>query len=208
MRRHLAINPRGILWEILDRVRGRDQMLVRAGDDLPLIVISYPRGQASYAEALQTAVRHTYRQLTPETRQRYAHILPRLPSLVVVILRPRNACSCLGHYHPPGTESRIARRLQSDTGVAVGEVDLAVEAIRRWEPLPLASLAAQPPPSLLSELKLFRFHAALLAVFFHELEHLAFPDLNEHQVRQRSNDFYSASLREFFAQEFGGSYGF
>lgn len=200
MRRHLSIHPRSIFREFLDYLRGREQLLVRAGDDLPLIVISYPRGYASYAEALQTAVCINYRQLTPETRQRYSPILSRLPSLVVVLLRPHNACSCLGHHHPPGTQSRIARRLNADTGLRVGEIDLAVEAIRRWEPLPLASLAAPPPADL-------RFHTALLTILLHELEHLAFPDHNEQEVRQRSMDFYSASLREFFSQEFGGSYG-
>ena len=35
---------------------------------------------------------------------------------------------------PPGTESRLARRLMADTGRRVGEIDLAVEAIRSWEP--------------------------------------------------------------------------
>ncbi len=200
MRRHRSIHPRSLLFQLFDWIRGRDQLLIRAGDDLPLIVVSHPSGQQAYAETLRTALCYTYRQLSPETRLRYSHILPRLPSLVVVLLRPRNACSCLGHHHPAGTESRVARRLKSDTGLPVGELDLAVEAIRRWEPLPLASLAAQPPPDV-------RFHTALLAVFLHELEHLAFPDHDEHEVRRRSTEFYAASLQDFLAQEFGGSYG-
>jgi hypothetical protein len=207
MRRHASIHPRSILAELVDWLRGRDQLLVRAGDDLPLIVLSYQSGQAAYAEEVQAALRHTYRQLSPAMRERYGHILPLLPSLVVVVLRARNACSCLGHYHPPGTEGRAARRLKADTGLRVGEIDLAVEAIRRWEPLPLASLAAQPPPDLRPELEEFRFRTALLAVLLHELEHLAFPEREEHEVRHRSTEFYSASLREFFSQEFGGSYG-
>jgi len=196
-----------MLRELLDRIRGREQLLVRAGEEMPLIVISYPRGNASYAEALQIAVCQTYRHLSDETRRRYSHVLPRLPWLVVAILRPRNACSCLGHHHPPGTEGRIARRLKADTGMRVGELDLAIEAIRQWEPLPLAALAAQPPPELRTELNEFRFHVALLSVFLHELDHLAFPEHDEREVRQRSNEFYSASLREFFSQQLGASYG-
>jgi hypothetical protein len=207
MRRHASIHPRSILTELVERVRGWDQLLVRAGDDLPLLVLSYPSGQTAYAEEVQAALRQTYRQLSPATRERYSHILPRLPSLVVVVLRARNACSCLGHYHPPGTEGRAARRLKADTGLRVGEVDLAVEAIRQWEPLPLASLAAEPPPELRLEVEEFRFRAALLAVLLHELEHLAFPELSEPEIRHRSTAFYSASLREFFSQEFGRSYG-
>jgi hypothetical protein len=207
MRRHASIHPRSILTELVEWARGRDQLLVRAGDDLPLMVLSYSAGQAAYAEEVEAALRQTFRQLSPGTRERYNHILPRLPSLVVVVLRARNACSCLGHYHPPGTEGRAARRLKADTGLRVGEVDLAVEAIRQWEPMPLASLAAEPPPELKLEVGEFRFRAALLAILLHELEHLAFPELSEREIRRRSTDFYLASLREFFSQEFGRSYG-
>lgn len=207
MRRHFTIHPRGILRDVAEWMRGREQMLVRAGEELPLVVISYPRGKLVFAEALQSALCYTYKLLSPAIRQRYMDVLPRLPSLVVTVLRARNACTCLGHYHPPGTEGRVARRLHSDTGLRVGEIDLAVEAIRRWEPLPLAALAAETPASRHQELKEFRFHVALLAVLFHELEHLAFPDHREREVRHSSTEFYADALREFFSQELGVSYG-
>jgi hypothetical protein len=207
MRRHLSVHPRGILLQIIDRLRGREQMLVRAGERLPLIVISYPRGNLAFAESLRYAVCRTFFLLSSETRERYGAVMPHLPPLVVVVLRARNTCTCLGHHHPPGTEGRVARRLASDTGLRVGEIDLAVEAIRKWEPLPLAALAAEPAATDRQELERFRFHAALLAVFLHELEHLAFPDHDERQVRQRSTEFYAASLREFFSQELGVNYG-
>ncbi len=207
MRRHFTIHPRGILRDLIEWMRGREQMLVRAGEELPLVVISYPRGKLAFAEALQSALCHTYKLLSPAIRQRYTAVLPRLPSLVVTVLRARNACTCLGHYHPPGTEDRVGRRLHSDTGLRVGEIDLAVEAIRGWEPLPLAALAAETAGARRQELQEFRFHVALLAVFFHELEHLAFPDHREREVRQSSTEFYAEALREFFSQELGVSYG-
>ena len=207
MKRHFSIHPRGLLLEMIHRLRGREQMLVRAGEELPLVVISYPRGNMALAEALQAALCHTYRLLSPETRQRYTPVLPHLPSLVVAVLRARNPCTCLGHHHPPGTEGRMARRLSSDTGLRVGEIDLAVEAIRRWEPMPLAALAAQPAGADREEIQEFRFHIALLSVFLHELEHLAFPEHREQEVRKRSTEFYAASLREFFSEELGLSYG-
>ncbi|HYM12669.1 MAG TPA: hypothetical protein VEU62_18165 [Bryobacterales bacterium] len=207
MRRHLSIHPRGLLHELFHRLRGREQMLVRAGEELPLVVTSYPRGNLSLAEALRSAVGRTYRLLSSETRQRYAPMTPLLPSLVVVVLRTRNPCTCLGHYHPPGTESRIARRLASDTGLRVGEIDLAVEAIRGWEPFPLAAMAAEPAAADRQELDEFRFHIALLAVFLHELEHLAFPEREEQQVRKSSTEFYAASLRELFSEQLGVNYG-
>ena len=207
MRRHLVIHPRNLLWHLIDKIRGREQMLVRAGEDLPLVVISYPQGKLGLAEALQSALSITYRQLSLETRERYEAVLPRLPSMLVVVLRVRNPCRCLGHHHPPGTQSRIARRLHRDTGLEIGEIDLAAQAIREWEPLPLASLAAGAKALENPELQESRFHVGLLTVFLHELEHLAFPDHDEHQVRQRSNDFYAASMRELFSRELGVSYG-
>ncbi len=182
-------------------------MLVRAGEELPLVVISYPRGSLALAEALQSAICRTYKLLSPETRQQYTPVVSRLPALVVAVLRARNACTCLGHHHPPGTEGRMARRLASDTGLRVGEIDLAVEAIRKWEPLPLAALAAEPATGDRRELDEFRFHVALLAVFLHELEHLAFPEHEERQVRRRSTEFYAACLREFFSEQLGVNYG-
>ena len=124
-----------------------------------------------------------------------------------MVLRARNPCTCLGHHHPPGTQSRIARRLRRDTGIPVGEIDLAAEAIRRWEPLPLSALAADVAVAPDAEFQESRFHVGLLTVFLHELEHLAFPDHDEQEVRRRSNDFYAASMRELFSREFGVSYG-
>ncbi len=181
-------------------------MLVRAGEDLPLVVVSYPRGNIAFAEALRSAI-CAYRLLSQETRESYADVLGRLPSMVVAVLRDHNQCTCLGNQHPPGTESRMARRLASDTGMRVGEIDLAVESIRRWEPLPLAALAAEPAPADRPVLEEFRFQIAVLAVFLHELEHLAFPDHEEQDVRRRSTSFYAASLREFFSEQLGVKYG-
>jgi hypothetical protein len=207
MRRHLVIHPRNLLWHLIDKIRGREQILVRASEELPLVVVSYPRGKTALAEALQAALVSTYRQISPDTRRRYEAVLPRLPSMVVAVLRTHNPCTCLGHHHPLGTHSRMARRLRRDTGLPVGELDLAVEAIRAWEPLPLASLAADSAAPQTPEFKEFRFHVGLLTVFLHELEHLAFPDHDEQEVRQRSNGFYTASMQELFSRELGVSYG-
>src|ERR1043166_558177 len=169
MRRHFSIHPRSLIGEIIDGIRGRDQMLLRAGEDLPLVVISYPRGSLAFAESLEEAVCRTFKLLSPHPRQRYRAVMSRLPPMVVAVLRARNVCTCLGHHHPPGTEGRMARRLSGDTGLKVGEIDLAVEAIRRWEPLPLAALAAEPAVTSRPEVGQFRFHVALLAVFLPEL---------------------------------------
>jgi hypothetical protein len=211
MHRRIQIHPRGLFAEAMTRLRGRDQLLITAGDELPLVVASYPRGSYSFAISLQSALGSTFRSIHPELRETYQGVFQGAPSLVVVILRARNRCTCLGHHHLTGTESRLARRLSADTGRHVGEIDLAVEGIRQWQPLPLSSLAVASADgtnqAAQAELEHWRFHAALLTVFLHEMEHLTFPERPEPEVRLRSNEFYRGALRQFAAQEFGVAFG-
>jgi hypothetical protein len=197
---------------MIDRLRGWDQLLIRAGDALPLVVASYPRGHFAYATALESSLGSTFRSIPESLRAEYQETLGNVPTLVVVVLRATNVCGCLGHHHPAGAEGRLARRLASDTGHAVGEIDLAIEAIRKWEPLPLAAIEAQEArrefrDSTLTEFSYFRFHAAVLSIFLHELEHLAFPNRPESVIRQRSNEFYLAAIQDFAAREFGTAFG-
>ena len=208
----LRIRPRGLWVAVLERLRGRDQLLIQAGDALPLVVASYPRGRTWFATSLQSALCSTFRSVPAAVREQYRDVLENVPSLVVAELRARNAGSCLGHHHPPGTESRLARRLMVDTGRRVGEIDLAVEEIRAWEPRPLSGLAAVAAESMQddrarADFAYQRFHTALLAVFLHELEHLAFPARPEHEVRRRSDAFYLSALGAFVEQEYGVTFG-
>jgi hypothetical protein len=212
MHRRLEIHPRGLLAEVIDRLRGRDQLLIQAGGELPLVVANYPRGSYGFATSLQSALGSTFRSIGPGIREAYRDVLVRVPSLVVVVLRARNRCTCLGHHHIPGTESRLARRLSADIGRRVGEIDIAVEAIRQWEPLPLSGLAVAGGWELVAhpsraELEYHRFHTALLSIFLHELEHLAHPERSEAEIRLRSNEFYLAAVREFVAAEYGATFG-
>jgi hypothetical protein len=208
------IHPRGLLLQFYDHLRGHDQLLIQAGQELPLVVASYPKGRTWLATSLQSALCSIFRSLPSEQRSAYRDVLDTVPSLVVAELRRANACRCLGHHHPPGTESRLARRLSADTGLRVGEIDLAVQSIRVWQPLPLAALAAavaasehSPRAETDAEIEYRRFHTALLAVFLHELEHLAFPERPEQAVRRRSDEFYGSAMREYVREEYGVAYG-
>lgn len=199
-----AAHPPSILQRLVERIRGRDQLLVRPGEGLPLLLITYPRGQQSVARELEVVFAHTLPRLPGKLFEPYAATLAALPVMVVVILRPLNTCGCLGHYHPRGTESRLARRLETDLGSQVGEIDLAYEEIRKWEPQPISSLAIG---CLGGKLPALHFRAALLAILLHELEHLAFPDIPERDIRTTSNDFYSSLMRELVLRESGKTYG-
>lgn len=212
MYRRPRIHSRGPLLRLVDRLRGWDQLLIRAGDTLPLVVASYPRGHFAYATALESALGSTFRSIPESVRAAYAETLSGVPTLLVAVLRGTNPCGCLGHHHPAGAEGRLARRLASDTGHEIGEIDLAIEAIRKWEPLPLAAIEAQEArrelgDSSLTEFAYFRFHTAVLSIFLHELEHLAFPNRSEGVIRQRSNEFYLAAVQDFAAREFGSVFG-
>jgi len=196
--------PRALLTKLLELLRGRAQMLVRAGDDLPLLLLSYPQGAMDAARGVEVAWSHTLRRLSEQTRTSYRDLFERLPALVVVVLRPLNSCECLGHHHPAGTESRLTRRLEADLGERVGELDVAYEGIRRWRPEPLSALAAG---DLGGSLEAAHFQAAILAVLLHELEHLVFPERTEQEVRLKSNRFYSEAMGELVAEESGARYG-
>ncbi len=203
-RRRPRVHAPGILERLAERVRGHGQALVRAGDDLPLLLLRFPRGADDAARDIEAAYAHTLRRLSPAVVGPYRPMLDAAPTMVVVLLRPLNTCECLGHHHPRGAESRLTRRLSADLGEPVGEIDLAYEGIRRWQPEPLSSLAAG---DLGGRLRAIHFQAAVLAVLLHELEHLVFPNKPEQEIRVRSNRFYSAAMQELVAEESGGRYG-
>lgn len=195
------IHSQGLFRRFLEKLRGHQQTLVRGRSDWPLLLLSHPTGHDSIAQEVREAWLHTFPALTSPAVTPYRDLLSRLPAVVVVLLRPRNICTCLGHHHPQASLSRLTRRIAHDMGSEVGEIDLAWEAIRDWRPHPLSSLAAGP------FFEKLHFRAALLSVLLHELEHLAYPDHPEREVRQSSDSFYIAVLSEMLRQEGAQGYG-
>ena len=196
----------GLLWRFYQWLRGTEQILVRPATELPLVLIAYAGGDHDGSERLQGALEETWLTLPDSFRKRYSDILRNTPPLIVVLLRRQNICGCLGHHHPPGTESRLTRRLRNLSGVRTGELDLAFESIRDWEPLPLSHLAL-PSEAETEEMSLFQWQLALLAVFLHELHHLVRPHEAEHIVREQSQKFYVDALAQFVSERFGVEYG-
>jgi len=196
----------GLLRRFYYRLRGAEQVLVRPAAELPLLLISCAKADLAGVDRLRQSVEETWLTLPENYRERYAAILEQAPPLVVVLLRRRNICGCLGHHHPPGSESRLVRRLRGLSGVRTGEIDLAFEAIREWEPSPLSQ------PALVSaadtaEMTSFRYQLALLTVFLHELHHLVASQEPEAVVRSRSQKFYGDVLADFVSRHFGVEYG-
>ncbi|MDZ7637153.1 MAG: hypothetical protein U5J83_02680 [Bryobacterales bacterium] len=178
------------LWE---QWRGEEVRVFESGRPLPVLVVRHPRSKAGAgaAESLRTAWCQLLTVMEPDPLQVYAEVLRALPAMVVVRLQERNPGGVLGHATPRGLESAATRRLEAETGSIVGEVDLAFKLIAAWQPRPLAALASGPAAMADGDLQ---YRVALLSVLFHELEHLAFPDRQEREVRQRSDAFYAAAL--------------
>ena len=203
---HKRIYPQGLLRQIYLWVRGTEQILVRPAAELPLVLISYAKGDLVGMERLKESIEETWLTLPDHFRGRYADVLGQVPPFVVVLLRRRNLCTCLGHHHPAGSESLLTRRLRGMSGVLTGEIDLAYEAIREWDPQPLSYPALQSTAEN-EEFRSFQWQLALLDVFLHELHHLVSPFESETTVRTRSQMFYEDVLAHFVAQQFGVEYG-
>lgn len=184
-------------------------MLVRPAEPFPLVTLSCLKGDVELAREVKASLEETWLTLPAGLKEQYTPVLRRMPPMVVIEVRRRNTCTCLGHFHPRGTESRLAKHLRELSGVEVGELDLAAEAIREWQPAPLAAMAASAAagPDAAEELQLFRYRLALLDVLLHELHHLAAPDAREAEVRGQSGQFYEQALDAFMRQRFGSSYG-
>jgi len=189
---------------LLEWLRGSEQTLVRGPRDWPLLLLSYPRGGRAVAAELSEAWLHTLPALASPLAASYREMLGRLPALVVVLLRERNVCTCLGHHHPQGTESRLTRRLAADVGELFPWNPETGSADGQWQPNPLSALAAAVAEPSFARLQ---FRTAMLTVLLHELEHLAFPDRREGAVRMASDGFYGEVLNELLAQEGSGRYG-
>jgi hypothetical protein len=208
----------GQLWR---RWRGEETRTVAAVPDaafdraegvgLPLLVLRYPRSGSGRlaADRLEHAYRSLLMVVRPSPLDVYAEILPALPATVVVLLREPGIGSCLGHARPEGTESDFSKNLAAQTGSRVGEIDLCWQLIAKWQPQPLASLAVEASTDHPEDRRYdadLRHGIALLAILFHELEHLAFPDRTETEVRGHSDRFYQQVLTAIEAEK-GRIYG-
>ncbi len=196
----------GLLRRFYLWLRGTEQVLVRPAAELPLVLISYAAGDQDGVGRFKVSLEETWLTLPESFRRRYRPILEKAPPLIVVLLRRRNICSCLGHHHPRGTESRLTRRLRNVSGIRTGELGLAFEAIRAWEPLPLRRLAL-PSEAHGEEMASFQWQLALLSVLLHELHHLVEPREAEPVVREQSQKFYVDALSHFVSEHFGVEYG-
>ncbi len=200
---YLLSRPRWIRWR--EWVSGRRYLLVRFEDGLgPLVIVAYSSvgafRDAAMARQTALAVKQDWAGVPDPCREAYEEILYKAPGLVVVQLRRKNVCGCLGHRHVVVKEVPFGEAHEIFDGTGVGEMDIAYERVETWQALPLMDTALDTKFLEGSRLKEFRaqqFRLRVLSVLLHETNHLVFPHEPEISVRNRSLAFYRDALANY-----------
>jgi hypothetical protein len=196
---YLGALPRWVRWR--QWASGRRYRVARFADrPRPLVVIAHSFRDAARARQLALVVEQDWAGVPSRCREAYDEILFKAPGLIVVQLRRKNVCGCLGHRHLVVKEPFFAESHDAFGGARVGEMDLAFERVEAWQALPLSDTALDT--KFLGGTRLKEFHAQqfrlrLLSVLLHETNHLVTPDEPETSVRERSLAFYRDALASY-----------
>ena len=199
---YLAGRPRlarAVVW-----LRGRRYLiteLARGPEVAPLaVVIAHQRGDASHARRVAHALEQDWLEAPPSCHEAYEAVLAGSPDLIVLVLRRRNRCGCLGHRHPTVREEPFRLTHEGFGAGTVGEIDIAWQRVEAWPALPLEETALDArffEGSRLDEFRERQSRLRLLSVFLHETNHLVNPHEPEESVRARSIAFYREALSNY-----------
>jgi len=162
------------------------------------VVVAHSFLDRAKARQIALAVEQDWAAVPASCRQTYEEVLGKSPDLVIVQLRRKNVCGCLGHRHLLVRETPFAEPHEAFAGASIGELDIAYELVEEWQPLPLRDTALGvkfPTGTRSKEFYAQQFRLQALSTLLHEINHLAFPREPEASVRKRSLGFY----REAFA---------
>ncbi|MGH9407575.1 MAG: hypothetical protein ACRD3D_17275 [Terriglobia bacterium] len=196
---YLHSRPRAARWR--EWLRGRRYIATRFGDRLrPLMVIAHARRDAAMARQVSLAVEQDWLAGPQAGRDSYGDILFRAPGLIVVQLRRKNVCGCLGHRHPYVRESPFAEAHDLFRGISLGEMDIAYKLVAPWHALPISDAALDAKfleGSRLDEFHKKQFRLKILSIILHETHHFVSPQEPENQIRDRSLSFYREALADY-----------
>jgi len=196
---YLRMQPRSARWR--QWFAGRRYRITRFNDrTTPLIAVAHSFRDAAMARLFALVIERDWASVPVACREAYDEILLEAPELVVVQLRRKNLCRCLGHRHPVVREAPFAEHHEAFGGARVGEMDIAWQTVREWQGLPLSDLALDTKfleGSRLEEFRAAQFRLRLLSVFLHETNHLAATYEPESAVLSRSLGFYRDSLAAY-----------
>ncbi|MGH9469120.1 MAG: hypothetical protein ACRD1N_02110 [Terriglobia bacterium] len=196
---YLHSRPRWERW--MERVGGRRYLVTRFGDRRqPLLVIAHSFRDARAARQVSLALEQDWLEAPAGCRETYEGILGKAPGVIVLQLRRKNLCGCLGHRHPFVTEKPFASPPGAFRGVGAGEMDIAWARVGTWHALPLSDTALDVKfleGSRLEEFHAKQFRLKLLSVILHEVNHLVCPQEPEAGIRERSIAFYHDSTAAY-----------
>jgi hypothetical protein len=196
---YLHSRSRRCRWS--DLVVGRRYLPTRLSDrPTPVFVIAHSFRDARIARQVSLAIEHDWMTVPKACREKYEQVLFETPEIMVVQLRRKNRCGCLGHRHPVVYEAPFTESHDALGSVAVGEMDLAYRLVETWQALPLSDTALDAKFTEGSRLQEFRnkqFRLKLLSVILHEAHHLVSPHEPESAIRQRSLAFYHDALAAY-----------
>jgi hypothetical protein len=196
---HLRSLPRRIRWRLW--LGGRRYLTTRFLDRAaPLVVIAHSFRDAGRAAQLALAVEQDWFLAPAASREAYEEILFKAPGLVIVQLRRKNLCGCLGHRHVLVSELPFVVAHEAFRDAGAGEMDIAYDGIATWAALPISDGALDARFLAGSRQKEFhaqQFRLRVLSVLLHEINHLVFPHEPESSVRERSLAFYREALAHY-----------
>jgi hypothetical protein len=196
---YLASRPRAARW--LEWLAGRRYRLAAFPDrPQPVVVVAHRGRHPERAEQVARAVERDWAEPPPHCRDAYEEILNHAPGLIVVQLRRKNVCGCLGHRHVIVKELPFAEPHDAFGDAAVGEMDIAFERVESWLAQPLMDTALDTQFIAGSRLKEFhdqQLRFRLLSILLHETHHMVAPQATEDVVRERSLTFYREALANY-----------
>lgn len=196
---YLGSMPRWVRWR--QWASGRRYRIARFSDRAtPLVIIAHPFRDAAKARQVALVVEQDWPGVPQPCRDAYDEILFKAPELIVVQLRRKNVCGCLGHRHVAVREAPFSEHHEAFGGARVGEMDIAYERAETWSALPLSDTALDVKfleGSRLREFHAKQFRLKLLSIILHETHHLVASNEPEEHVRSRSLAFYRDALAAY-----------
>jgi len=196
---YLAARPRWIRWH--EWLRGRRYTLASFPDrSRPLVIVAHSFRDAARGRQIALAVEQDWMAAPARCHEAYEEILRRGPGIIIIQLRRKNICGCLGHRHLVMKEAPFAEPHDAFGGAQVGEMDIAYERVEGWLASPLMDTALDT--QFMAGSRLQEFHARqlrlrLLSVLLHETHHMVFSQEQEDTVRERSLGFYRDALANY-----------
>jgi hypothetical protein len=199
---YLHSRPRFARWT--EWLVGRRYRLTRFGDRrTPLVVIAHSFRDSSTSRQVALAAEQDWPRVLDRCSEAYDEILFKAPEILVLQLRRKNLCGCLGHRHVVVREAPFAEQHEAFSGAGIGEIDIAWGHIATWQALPLTDTAFDSrflEGTRRKEFRAHQFRLKTLSIILHEINHLVASQEPEDAVRERSLSFYREALAGYMEE--------